>query len=100
MLLARGGCILLDVTISSLLLKVLQPVLEGRHLICESVDGLIEVGNWIVSLCVFGLVCQSDSPPLQGPGQDKDDDEGGDSAQREDVEEEVGIHGALLWGVN
>ena len=86
-------------SLQPLLLKVLKAVVEGRHFICESVDGLIKVGNSIFSLGVFGLVCQSDSPPLQGLGQDYDDDEGGDSAEREDVQEKVGIHGALLWGV-
>ena len=75
---------------------MLKAVLEGRHLIGESVDRLIEVENWIFSLGAFGLVCQSESPPLQDPGQDEDDDEGGDSAERQDVQEEMGVHGALL----
>ena len=75
---------------------MIQAVLEGRHLSGESVDRLIKVENWIFSLGAFGLVCQSESPPLQDPGQDEDDDEGGDSAEREDVQEEMGVHGALL----
>ena len=39
-----------------LLLKVIQAVLEGRHLSGESVDRLIKVENWIISLGAFDLV--------------------------------------------
>ena len=36
-------------------------------------------------------------PPFQGLGQDDEDDEGGDRAKREDVQNEVGVRGILLW---
>ena len=86
-------------SLQPLLLEMLQPVVEGRHFICEFVDRLVKVGNSIFSLGVFGLVSQSVSPSLQGLAQDYDDDKGGDSAEGEDVQEKVLRHVWLLLHV-